>query len=138
MRKFSQSTLIFQLAAGFAVLLVAVPAQAADWQMLTQVGGHTREIDKSSITGQTPFFTYTTRHTFGDLDEYRIGKRGIKYLVISGKANCEQRTTARLVVDAYDENMALISKQVIQNPEESVVSADSIEELTLQYICQPR
>lgn len=135
MRKFTQGT---SRVAGFGFLLISFQAQAADWESLTQVGGHAREIDKASIAGQAPAFTYTTRHVFGSLDEYRIGKRGVKYLVISGKANCQLRTTARLAVDAYDENMALISKQVIQNPEESVVSADSIDELTLKYVCQPR
>lgn len=136
MRKFIQKSRAGFLAAGTVVLMSSLVAQAANWETLTTVGGHTREIDKSSISGQAPEFTYATRHVFGDLDEYRIGKRGIKYLVISGKANCQLRTTSRLAVDAYDENMALISRQVIQNPEESVVSADSIEELTLDYLCK--
>lgn len=118
-----------------ATFLFVVPALAADWQPVTQVGGHAREIDKASISGQAPVFTYTSRHVFGDLEEYRIGKRGIKYLVISSRANCQLRTTARLAVDAYDENMALISKQPIQNPEDSPVLPDSIEEATLKIVC---
>lgn len=119
-------------------LAFAAPLLAADWQPVTQVGGHAREIDLSSITGQAPVFTYTSRHVFHDLEEYRIGKRGIKFLVISSRVNCQFRTTARLGVDAYDENMALISRQLIQGPEESAVSPDSIEEATLKIVCQAR
>lgn len=114
------------------------PAQAAEWAPVIQIGNNVREIDTSSIVGTPPVFAYATRHVFGDLNEYRIGKRGIKYLVISGKADCQRRTTSRLAVDAYDENMALISKQTIQNPEETAVSPDSIEEAVLKYVCQPK
>jgi len=119
-------------ALGFAVTF---SAQAADWAPVIQVGDNVREIDTSSIVGTPPIFAYATRHVFGDL-EYRIGKRGIKYLVISSKADCRRQTTSRLAVDAYDETMTLVSKQAIQNPEETVVSPESIEEAVLKYVCQ--
>ena len=119
-------------------LATVFSAQAAEWAPVIQVGDNVREIDTASIVGTPPVFAYATRHVFGDLKEYRIGKRGIKYLVISSKADCLRRTTSRLTVDAYDESMALISKQVIQNPEETVVSPESIEEAVLKHVCQPR
>jgi hypothetical protein len=120
-----------------SVVSVIFSAQAADWVPVTQIGSDVREIDTSSIVGTPPVFAYVTRHVFGDL-EYRIGKRGIKYLVISSKADCRRQTTSRLTVDAYDENMSLVSKQAIQNPEEAVVSPESIEEAVLKYVCQPK
>jgi len=125
------ATAIFSLAVIFS-------AQAADWAPVIQVGDNVREIDTSSIVGTPPVFAYATRHVFGDLNEYRIGKRGIKYLVISSKADCRRQTTSRLTVDAYDENMSLVSKQAIKNPEETVVSPESIEEAVLKYVCQPK
>ena len=124
-------------ATAISSLAVIFSAQAADWAPVIQVGDNVREIDTSSIVGTPPVFTYATRHVFGDL-EYRIGKRGIKYLVISSKADCRRQTTSRLAVDAYDENMSLVSKQAIQNPEETVVSPESIEEAVLKYVCQPK
>jgi hypothetical protein len=124
------ATAIFSLAVIFS-------AQAADWAPVIQIGDNVREIDTSSIVGTPPVFAYATRHVFGDL-EYRIGKRGIKYLVISSKSDCQRQTTSRLAVDAYDENMLLVSKQAIQNPEETVVSPESIEEAVLKYVCQPK
>lgn len=120
-----------------SVLAVIFSAQAADWAPVTQIGSDLREIDTSSIVGTLPVIAYITRHVFGDL-EYRIGKRGIKYLVISSRADCRRQTTSRLTVDAYDENMSLVSKQAIQNPEEAVVSPESIEEAVLKYVCQPK
>ena len=125
------ATAIFSLAVIFS-------AQAADWAQVIQVGDNVREIDTSSIVGTPPVFVYATRHVFGDLNEYRVGRRGIKYLVISSKADCRRQTTSRLTVDAYDENMSLVSKQAIQNPEETVVSPESIEEAVLKYVCQPK
>ncbi len=124
-------------ATAISSLAVIFSAQAADWAPVIQVGDNVREIDTSSIVGTPPVFAYATRHVFGDL-EYRIGKRGIKYLVISSKADCRRQTTSRLTVDAYDENMTLVSKQAIQNPEETVVSPESIEEAVLKYVCQPK
>lgn len=124
-------------ATAISSLAVIFSAQAADWAPVIQVGDNVREIDTSSIAGKPPVFAYVTRHVFGDL-EYRIGKRGIKYLVISSKADCQRQTTSRLTVDAYDENMSLVSKQTIQNPEETVVSPESIEEAVLKYVCQPK
>lgn len=117
--------------------LVAIfSAQAADWAPVIQVGDNVREIDTSSIVGTSPVFAYVTRHVFGDLNEYRIGKRGIKYLVISSKADCRRQTTSKLALDAYDENMLLVSKQALQNQEETIVSPDSIEEAVLKYVCR--
>lgn len=125
-------------ATAISILAVIFSAQAADWAQVIQVGDNVREIDTSSIVGTPPVFAYATRHVFGDLNEYRIGRRGIKYLVISSKADCRRQTTSRLTVDAYDENMSLVSKQAIQNPEETVVSPESIEEAVLKYVCQPK
>ena len=125
------ATAIFSLAVIFS-------AQAADWAQVIQVGDNVREIDTSSIVGTPPVFAYATRHVFGDLNEYRIGRRGIKYLVISSKADCRRQTTSRLTVEAYDENMSLVSKQAIQNPEETAVSPESIEEAVLKYVCKPK
>jgi len=125
------ATAIFSLAVIFS-------AQAADWAPVIQIGDNVREIDTSSIVGTPPVFAYATRHVFGDLNEYRIGKRGIKYLVISSKADCQRQATSRLTVEAYDENMSLVSKQAIKNPEETVVSPESIEEAVLKYVCQPK
>ena len=125
-------------ATAISILAVIFSAQAADWAQVIQVGDNVREIDTSSIVGTPPVFAYATRHVFGDLNEYRIGKRGIKYLVISSKADCRRQTTLRLTVDAYDENMLLVSKQTIQNPEETVVSPESIEEAVLKYVCKPK
>lgn len=123
------------VALGFAANF---PVQAAEWAPVIQIGDNVREIDAASIVGTPPVFAYATRHVFGDLNEYRIGRRGIKYLVISSKADCQRRTTSRLTVDAYDENMSLVSKQAIQNPEETVVSAESIEEAVLKFVCRPK
>jgi hypothetical protein len=119
-------------------LVANFSAHAADWAPVIKVGDNVREIDASSIVGTPPVFAYATRHVFGDLNEYRIGKRGIKYLVISSKADCLRQTTSRLTVDAYDENMSLVSKQALQNPEETVVSPESIEEAVLKYVCRPK
>lgn len=116
-------------------LVVIFSAQAADWAPVIQVGDNVREIDTSSIVGTSPVFAYVTRHVFGDLNEYRIGKRGIKYLVISSKADCRRQATSKLALDAYDENMLLVSKQALQNQEEVIVSPDSIEEAVLKYVC---
>ena len=128
-----------QYAAIAAFSLVAVSSvQAADWVPVIEIGGHVREIDTSSIAGKPPVFTYATRHVFGDLDEYRIGRRGIKYLVIQGKADCSRQTTSRMSVDAYDENMSLVSKQAIQNPDEVTATPESIDEAVLKFVCKPK
>lgn len=124
-------------ATAISSLAIIFSAQAAEWTKVIQVGDIVREIDPSSIIGTPPVFNYATRHVFGDL-EYRIGRRGIKYLVISSKADCQRQTTSRLAVDAYDENMTLVSKQAIQNPEETIVSPESIEEAVLKYVCRPK
>lgn len=125
----------FVTALGFTT---CIPALAADWTQVIQVGSDAREIDPASIAGTRPIYTYVTRHVFGDLDEYRIGKRNIKYLIISSKADCKHRTTARLTVDAYDENMSLISKQTLPDQEEIKVSPESIEEAVLNYVCKSK
>lgn len=114
------------------------PAQAANWVSVIQLGNNVREIDKSSISGTPPVISYTTRHVFADLNEYLVGRKGVKYLVIAEKADCRKRTTSRIEVDAYDENMVLISKQAIKNPDEIVVTSGGIDEAVLNYVCQPR
>lgn len=119
------------------ILVSAGIAHAADWEQVIQVGGNVREIDKSSIVHTPPTVIYSTRHVFASLDEYVVGRRGVKYLVIHGKADCNNRTTSRLGVDAYDEKMALISKQNIQ-PEEAPVTPESIEEAVLSYVCKSK
>lgn len=119
-------------------VVAAVPAQAANWVSVIQVGAHVREIDTSSIKSTPPVVTYVMRHVFGDAEEYNIGKHGIKYLVIAGKADCEKRTTSKLTVEARDEKMELINKQTIQDPDEPVVFPDSIEEAVFNYVCTPK
>lgn len=121
----------------FGFFATAISAQAADWESVIQVGNHVREIDKSSIKSTPPVVTYVTRHVFDDLG-YRIGKVGIKYLVVAGKADCDKRTTSKLTVEARGEKMELISKQVMQDPENTVVSPDSIEESIFNYVCKPK
>lgn len=117
--------------------VAAVSAQAADWEPVIKIGNHVREIDRSSIKSVPPVVTYVTRHVFDDLG-YRIGKVGIKYLVVAGKADCDRRTTAKLTVEARGEKMELISKQMVQDPEESIVLPDSIEESVLNYVCKSK
>lgn len=123
------------VAAAVLGLAAAFSVQAAEWVPVIQVGDNVREIDRSSIAGTLPVVTYTARHVFGDLNEYRVGRRGIKYLLIMGKADCSRRTTSRLEVDAYDENMSLVSKQVIHDPDETMVAPESIEEAVLKEVC---
>lgn len=118
---------------GFAIIF---PAAAADWVPVIQIGDNVREIDNASIAGTPPVITYTTRHVFGSPDEYLIARRSVKYLVITGRADCSKRTTSKLAIDAYDENMALVSKQVIQKPDEAVVAPDSVDEAVLKHVCQ--
>lgn len=120
------------------ILVSAGIAHGADWEPVIQIGDNVREIDKSSIVRTPPTATYLTRHVFASLDEYLVGRRGVKYLVIKGKADCDKRTTFRLAVDAYDEKMALISKQNILQPEETAVTPESIEEAVLNYVCKSR
>ena len=130
--------LLVRSAVAFLGFAAAISAQAANWQSVIKIGDHVREIDTSSIKRSPPIVTYDTRHVFGDLEEYRIGKRGVKYLVIAGKADCGKRTTSKLSVEARDEKMVLISKQTIQDPENTLVSPDSIEESVLNYVCKPK
>lgn len=119
-------------------LAVTCSAQAADWVSVIQLGNNVREIDKSSIAGTPPVITYATRHVFADVNEYLVGRRGVKYLVMTDRADCSKRTTSKLEVDAYDEKMALISKQMIQNPDAVVVTPESIEEAVLNYVCKSK
>ncbi|MCE5182830.1 MAG: hypothetical protein LLG15_13655 [Betaproteobacteria bacterium] len=128
-------TAVAVLVLGFAT---AISAQATDWEPVIQVGDHVREIDKSSIKSSSSVVTYVTRHAFGDVNDYHIGKHGIKYLVIAGKADCDKRTTSKLTVEARNEKMELISKQTIQDPEDTAVSPDSIEESVFNYVCKSK
>jgi hypothetical protein len=121
---------------GMAVgALFGCQASASEWVPIKWGDSTVREIDMSSITRNGSLVTFVARHTFADSKEYTVGSRGAKYLLISSRANCGPRTLAQLATEAYDENMALISKQQIQLPEDSPVTRDSIDESELNFIC---
>lgn len=121
--------------AGIVVLGLSSQAMAAEWVAIKQ-GEHTvREIDQGSIVRNGPQATFTARHTFDDVKEYLVGRRGAKYLLMFTRANCLKRTAAQLATEAYDEKMILITKQKIQLPQDTPVTAGSIDEGMLDYVC---
>ena len=109
-------------------------ASAAEWVPIKWGESTARAIDASSITRNGSLVTFVARHTFVDSDNYKIGSHEAKYLLISSRANCNLHTLAQLSTEAYDENSVLISKQ-IQLPEDSPVTADSIDESEMNFIC---
>lgn len=122
-----------------AVLLTALlsggQALAAEWSPI-KVEDHTvREVDMTSMMRNGPVVTFVARHTFGNLNEYKVGRREAKYLQINYRANCATRTQAQLATEAYSEKMDLISKQQISQPQDLPVTTGSIDEAALNFVC---
>ena len=116
-------------------LMLSAQALAAEWVPVKQGEDTVREIDRSSIKMNGSLVRFVARHTFVDRNEYKVGRREVKYLLITSLANCDARTLAQVAIAAYDESMDLISKQQIQLPPDNVVTPDSIDESALDYIC---
>ena len=108
---------------------------AAEWLPIKRGEGTVREIDANSIRRNDQLVEFVVRHTFVDKNEYLVGRREVKYLLITSRANCEFRTLAKLSIAAYDEKMNLISNQQIQESQGSTVTPESIDENMLNYIC---
>lgn len=116
-------------------LCIGGQALAAEWVPIKKEDVTVREVDSASITKNGPVVTFTARHTFEDRNEYKVGRRPARYLLIVSRANCGFRTLAQLATEAYDENMVLISKQKIQMPQDVPVTRDSIDEGAFNYVC---
>lgn len=108
---------------------------AAEWVPIKKEDATVREIDNASITKNGPVVMFTARHTFEDRNEYKVGRRGARYLLIMSRGNCGFHTLAQIATEAYDENMVLITKQKIQMPQDIPVTKDSIDEAALNYVC---
>lgn len=116
-------------------LMFCAHAQAAEWVPIMQGENTVREIDAISIRRNDQLVEFVARHTFVGKNEYMVGRREAKYLLITFRADCDSRTLAKLAIAAYDEKMYLISKQQIQESQGSAVTPESIDESTLNYIC---
>lgn len=123
------------LAAALAGMLFGGQVLAAEWAPIKQEDHTVREIDTASIMKNGPLVTFTSRHTFVDRNEYKVGRREAQYLLIHSRANCGFRTLAQLATEAYDEKMVLISKQKIQQPQDLPVTKGSIDESALNFVC---
>lgn len=123
------------LLAVFVSVMFSTQVLAAAWVPIEQGEDTVREIDTSSIKKTGSLVEFVARHTFVDKDEYMVGRREVKYLLITSLANCDARTLAQSAIAAYDENMDLISKQEVQLPPDNVVTPDSIDESALNYVC---
>ncbi len=115
--------------------MFAGQALAAEWIPIKQGETTVREIDISSIKRKGALVEFVSRHTFVDKDEYTVGRRQAKYLLITSRANCDSRTLAQLATAIYDDDMNLIDKQQIHQPEGSAVTPESIDESALNYVC---
>jgi len=119
-----------------AAALFGGQAAAAEWSPI-KVEEHTvREVDTASITRKGPVVMFAARHTFVDLNEYKVKRHEAKYLLTHYRANCDTRTQAQLAIEAYDEKMVLISKQQIQLPQDLPVTKGSIDEAALNFVCE--
>ena len=116
-------------------LLAGGQALAAEWSPLKMDEHTVREVDKASIARVGPTVLFTARHTFADLNEYKVKRHEAKYLQIQYRANCNSRVLAQLATEAYDEKMVLISKLQIQSPQDAPVTKGSIDELMLNFVC---
>lgn len=120
---------------GLAVLSMGGQAMAEEWMPIKQDEATVREIDRGSIVINGAVITFTARHTFNSLQEYKVGRRGAKYLLFPSRVNCANRTITQLATEARDENMATISQQRIALPLDAQVSKGSIDELVLEKLC---
>lgn len=121
-----------------AGMMVGSQAQAAEWAPIKQEDATVREIDTTSIKRNGPVVTFTARHAFADRNEYKVRRNVAQYLLIHSRANCGFRTLAQLATEAYDERMVLISKQLIQTPEDLPVTKGSIDEAALNFVCSAK
>ena len=119
----------------FLGALASGQALAAEWSPLKMEEHTVREVDKASIARVGPTVLFTARHTFADLNEYKVKRHEAKYLQIQYRANCNSRVLAQLATEAYDEKMVLISKLQIQSPQDAPVTKESIDELMLNFVC---
>jgi hypothetical protein len=126
---------IWTFAAILTGALFSSQALAAEWAPIKQEDHTVREIDTASIKKNGPVVTFTSRHTFVDRNEYKVGRREAQYLLIQSRANCGFRTLAQIATEAYDEKMVLISKQRIQQPQDLPVTKGSIDEGALNFVC---
>ncbi len=126
---------IWTFAAILTGALFSSQTLAAEWAPIKQEDHTVREIDTASIKKNGPVVTFTSRHTFVDRNEYKVGRREAQYLLIHSRANCGFRTLAQLATEAYDEKMVLISKQRIQQPQDLPVTKGSIDEGALNFVC---
>ena len=55
--------------------LFAGQVLAAEWVPIKQEDHTVREIDTASIKKNGPVVTFTSRHTFVDRNEYKVGRR---------------------------------------------------------------
>ncbi|MDP2784936.1 MAG: hypothetical protein Q8O38_10155 [Sulfurimicrobium sp.] len=111
-------------------------ASAAEWSPIKIDDNTVREVDTASITRNGQVVTFAARHTFIDRNEYKVGRREAKYLLIHSRANCISQTLAQLATEAYDEKTVLISKQQIQLPQDLPVTKGSIDEAALNFVCK--
>ena len=119
-----------------AAALLCAQAVAAEWSPIKMEENTVREVDTASIARNGPVVMFDARHTFADLNEYKVKRHEVKYLLIHYRANCISRNLAQLATEAYDEKMVLISKQQIQLPKDWPVSKGSIDEATLNFVCE--
>lgn len=124
--------------AGLVALLLGGQAMAEEWMPIRQDEATVREVDRDSIVRNGAVVTFSARHTFGNVQEYKVGRRGAKYLLFSSRINCAERTVAQLATEAKDENMLTISQQKIHAPQDDPVSKGSIDELVLEKLCAPK
>lgn len=120
---------------GLAFLFMGGQAMAEEWVPIKQDEATVREVDRDSVVRNGAVVTFTARHTFGNVQEYKVGRRGAKYLLFSSRINCADRTVAQLSTEARDENMATISQQRIALPLDTPVSKGSIDEGVLETVC---
>lgn len=119
----------------FLAALAGGQALAAEWSPIKMDENTVREVDKASIARVGPSVMFTARHTFADLNEYKVKRHEAKYLQIHYRANCDTRALTQLATEAYDEKMVLISKQQIQSPQDAPATRGSIDEAMLNFVC---
>ncbi|MFN3398123.1 MAG: surface-adhesin E family protein [Sulfurimicrobium sp.] len=123
----------------FVIMLAALfggQARAAGWSPVEMDGHTVREVDMASIVRNGPVATFTARHTFDDLNEYRVERHGTKYLLVHYRVNCDLRTQAQLATEAYDEKMVLTGKHQVQSPQDLPAIKGSIDDLMLDLVCK--